>query len=257
MTLTHGTLLGGRVRYAQPAEGYRTGIEPVLLAAAVPARSGDRVLEAGTGAGAGLLCLAARVPGVAGTGLERDPAQAALAAANFADNGFGGLAAVQGDVVDWQSDAPYDHAFANPPWHDEAGTRSENHGRATAKIAGADLLDTWAGAMARRLRPRGTLSLILPASHLSAGLAALRGAGCGQASLLPLWPRRQTPARLIILQGVRLGRGPCVVCPGLVLHGEDGGFSAEAEAVLRGGKGWGKSASPPSTPVDNGASFQL
>ena len=60
MDTTEGTLLGGRVRYAQPARGYRTGIEPVLLAAAVPAVPGQAVLEAGTGAGAALLCLAAR-----------------------------------------------------------------------------------------------------------------------------------------------------------------------------------------------------
>ncbi|HJS85951.1 MAG TPA: SAM-dependent methyltransferase, partial [Acetobacteraceae bacterium] len=61
MDVTGGTLLGGRVRYAQPAEGFRSGIEPVLLAAAVPARPGECVLEGGSGAGAGLLCLAARI----------------------------------------------------------------------------------------------------------------------------------------------------------------------------------------------------
>ena len=33
MELTDGTLLGGRLRYVQPARGWRTGIEPVLLAA--------------------------------------------------------------------------------------------------------------------------------------------------------------------------------------------------------------------------------
>ena len=70
MDVTEGHLLGGRVRYAQPRVGYRTGIEPVLLAAAVAARAGERVLEAGCGAGAGLLCLAARVPGITGLGVE-------------------------------------------------------------------------------------------------------------------------------------------------------------------------------------------
>ena len=54
MEVTQGHLLGGRVRYAQPRSGFRSGIEPVLLAAAVPARPGERVLEAGSGAGAAL-----------------------------------------------------------------------------------------------------------------------------------------------------------------------------------------------------------
>ena len=61
---TDGHLLGGRVSYAQPREGFRSGIEPVLLAAAIPARPGEHVLEGGSGAGAALLCLAARVPGL-------------------------------------------------------------------------------------------------------------------------------------------------------------------------------------------------
>ena len=88
--MTQATLLGGRLRYAQPHAGFRTGIEPVLLAATVAARPGQRVLEAGTGAGAALLCLAARVPGIAATGIERDPALAEFARANFAANARAG-----------------------------------------------------------------------------------------------------------------------------------------------------------------------
>ena len=89
MRTTAGGLLDGRVRYDQPVDGYRTGLEPVLLAAAVPARTGQRVLEAGTGAGAGLLCLAARVPGVMGVGIEADADMAALARCNLAANAPG------------------------------------------------------------------------------------------------------------------------------------------------------------------------
>jgi tRNA1Val (adenine37-N6)-methyltransferase len=74
------------VSYRQPIDGYRTGIEPVLLAASVPARSGQRVVEAGTGAGAGLLCLLARVAGLSAIGIERDADMAALARRNLADN---------------------------------------------------------------------------------------------------------------------------------------------------------------------------
>ena len=84
---TGGYLLGGRVRYAQPRQGFRSGIEPVLLAAAVPARAGERVLEGGTGAGAALLCLAARVPGVHGVGIERDGTLVSLARRNASANG--------------------------------------------------------------------------------------------------------------------------------------------------------------------------
>src|ERR1700712_4723911 len=94
--ITHGHLLDGRVRFAQRRTGFRTGIEPVLLAAAIPARAGQRVIEAGTGAGAALLCLAARVPGVSGLGVELDGEMAALARTNAAGNGFSTLEILTG-----------------------------------------------------------------------------------------------------------------------------------------------------------------
>jgi len=59
MNSTEDALLGGRVRLLQAKVGYRAAIDPVLLAAAIPARAGQRVLDLGCGAGAASLCLAA------------------------------------------------------------------------------------------------------------------------------------------------------------------------------------------------------
>jgi len=232
VTLTTGTLLGGLVRYDQPKEGYRTGIEPVLLAASVPAREGESVLEAGCGAGAGLLCLGWRVAGIIGLGLERDPAMAALAARNFTANGLAALRAEIADVGDWRAEAMFDHAFANPPWFSPADTVSPVAARQAAKSAHDGLLDTWVSSLARALRPRGTLSLILPVAALPEAIAAFTAAKCGDLTLMPLWPREGTPAKMLILQGKRLGRGAMRLLPGLVLH-DAVGFTQEADRVLR------------------------
>src|ERR1022692_4866870 len=85
-THTSDRILGGRVKYIQPRDGLRAAIDPVLLAAAVPARPGERVLEGGTGAGAALLCLAARVPDISGLGIDRDAGLLRLAYANATAN---------------------------------------------------------------------------------------------------------------------------------------------------------------------------
>src|SRR5262245_40474818 len=83
------TFLDGRVKARQPQTGFRSGTDAVLLAAAVPARPGDTALELGAGSGAPSLCLAARVPDVAVTGVEIDAALAALARENAAASGLG------------------------------------------------------------------------------------------------------------------------------------------------------------------------
>ena len=71
--MTADTFLGGQVRVDQPVAGFRSGLDAVMLAAAVPAMPGQSALELGSGAGTATLCLAARVSGLALTGVE--PAQ--------------------------------------------------------------------------------------------------------------------------------------------------------------------------------------
>lgn len=231
--MTAAALLGGRVCHEQLADGHRTGIEPVLLAASIPARPGERVLEGGTGSGAALLCLAARVPDVIGLGIERDTALAALARANIAANGFAALTVLDADLAAAAPAGPFDHAFANPPWHDPAGTRSADGRQEAARRGAPGLLAVWAARLAAPLRPRGTLSFVLPAALLPEGLAAFTAAGCGSLAVLPLWPRAGRAARLILLRGVKGGRAPFVLLPGLVLHGPGIGYSDAATAILR------------------------
>jgi len=45
------TFLDGRVRIAQPESGFRSGLDAVMLAAAVPAQAGQTALELGAGTG--------------------------------------------------------------------------------------------------------------------------------------------------------------------------------------------------------------
>ena len=234
MILTDGTLLGGRVRFRQPRDGYRTGIEPVLLAASVTARPGETVLEAGSGAGATLLCLSARRPGIACRGVELNPELAELGRANLAENGFDQATIETGDILHYPEEARYNHAIANPPWHDEQSTPSPDPMRDAAKRGSAALLGEWAAAMARVLCPGGTMTMIVPAAVCDRALAAMASAGCGSPALVPLWPRAGHAARLVLLRSTKGGRGACSILAGLPLHDADC-YSAPAQQILRDG----------------------
>ena len=227
-----GTLLGGRVHYEQFRTGYRTGIEPVLLAAAIPARPGQSVLEAGCGAGAALLCLAARVPGIRPTGLERDPDMAALARRNATANALT-CTILETDVANAPPHA-FDHAMSNPPWHDPASTRSPDPLRDAATHRDPAGLAAWITPLATCLTPKGTLTLVLPASLAGEAITLLSAASLGRTTMIPLWPRTGCPARLVLLHA-RRGHGPFEIHPGLTLHGPEAAYAQAAQAILHDG----------------------
>lgn len=233
-------LLGGRVVIRQWARGYRAATDPVLLAAAVPARPGESVLELGLGAGAAALCLAARVPGLALAGLEIDAETAALARANAALNGAA-LEVVEGDVAAMPAALKaraFDHAVMNPPFHAPAATASPSARRDAAHREGPAGLGTWIAAALARLARRGRVTLIHRAERLPEILAALTP-GAGAIAVKPLVPRAGRDAKRVIVTARKGARGPFRLASPLVLHAgpvhdrDADDFTPEATAILR------------------------
>lgn len=241
---TDDGFLGGRLRLLQPAKGYRAGIDAVLIAAAVPARQGERVLEAGAGVGVASLCLAARVPGVEIAGLELQPDLVRVARENARRNDFSARVTFhEGDIGQPVRDLAalglepqsWHHVFANPPFHDpNASTLPPDAGKARAHATlGSDLGD-WVRFLCVMARPKGTVTFIHRADALAALLVALEG-HVGGMEIFPLWPAAGKPASRVIVRGHRGSRAPLVLRPGLVLHGRDGRFTERTDAILRDG----------------------
>lgn len=239
--ITENTLLGGRVRLAQPKRGYRVAIDPVVLAAAVPARAGQIVLDAGAGTGAASLCLAARVPDCRIVGLELDRAMQRIASDNVAANRFAPrvemLAGDLGHPPPRVVRASFDHVMTNPPHLGaDAATASPAPTRAAAHVeAGLDLRGWLAGCLAM-LKSDGCLTMIHRADRVAGILGALDGR-LGGLVVYPLWPSADgRPAKRVLIHGRKGSKAPLRLLPGLVLHAPDGGFTPVAEAVLRHGR---------------------
>lgn len=237
--LTEDRLLGGRVRLLQPVAGYRAATDPVLLAAAVPARPDQTVLELGTGVGAALLCLAARVPELRLTGLELQPDYLELARRNATANGVEATL-VQGDVARpprTLTALAFNHVMMNPPWHDRASPPAPDPGRDLAHRIETPL-SLWLDCALRRLKPRGRLLLIQRIESLPLILSLLTDRA-GGIVVKPLSPRPGRPAKRFLLSACKGSRTPFRLESALVLHegeqhlrdGDD--FTPCARAILR------------------------
>lgn len=238
--LSDDKFLCGHLRLLQPLKGYRAATDPVLLAAACPAESGQSVLDLGCGAGAAALCIGQRVPGVVLAGLELQPAYADLARRNAERNGIA-VEVHDGDLMRMPPALrhDFDHVIANPPYYPAGGSPSPVAARARAMQVETPLSD-WVAAATRRLRPGGWLTLICGADGLPEVLAAL-SPKLGSAAVLPLVPREGRAALRVIIQARKGGRAPFRLLAPFVIHagaahdGDRESYTAAANSVLRDG----------------------
>jgi tRNA1(Val) A37 N6-methylase TrmN6 len=234
--LTNDTILGGRVKIAQPVGGYRVAVDPVLLAASVRATAGQTVADLGCGTGAVGLCLAQRVQDCRVIALEKQPDLALLSATNVATNGLAErVSVVVGDVSSLPLRAgSLDHVVMNPPYL-ASGTASApaNRLRHVAAVEGEAGLAEWLRAGLALLRPKGSLTLVHRADRLDQIIGMLGALQRGGMSVLPISASSSAPAHRVIVWCEKGSAKPFTLLPPLVLHRAEGGFTPAAERVLR------------------------
>jgi FkbM family methyltransferase len=247
-SVTDDAFLGGALRILQPKDGYRAGVDAVLLAASAPVKAGqrERVLDVGAGVGVVGLAVARRIADAEVVLVERDARLAALARANVERNALSGrVRVVEADVEQPLGRQPalaamaesFDHVLANPPFHTQgSGTAAADATKAAANAMAGDSLVGWSRFMAAMARPSGTAAVIHKAEALAALLAAWNGR-FGSVKVLPIHPRRDAAAIRVIVHGIKGSRAPLGILPQLTLHGDDNGFRPEIDRILRQGAG--------------------
>lgn len=240
--LTHDDFLGGLIKIWQPRKGYRAGVDPVILAASVPAKSGQSVLELGCGVGVASLCLASRVPDVHVTGVEVQADYAALAQRNGTENALP-FDVVTADLRELPADLRqrrFDHVIMNPPYFDRtAGTASDDAGKDIA-FGGDTPLRHWLEIGAKRVGPRGYLTLIQRIERLPDVLEGLNGR-LGAFIVRPIAGRTGRAPELFLLQARQEGKTPFQMAPTLIMHegamhqGDQESYTPKVSKALRSG----------------------
>ena len=125
----------------------------------------------------------------------------------------------------------FDHVATNPPYLAAAvADPSPNAIKALATVESSADLARWLDVAAEALAPAGTLTLIHRSDRLDEILAHLDRLGLGEIALKPL-----TPVARVRVRARRSTTSSRRDSPPLVLHRTGGGYTEEAEAILRGG----------------------
>ena len=213
----------------------------MLLAAATPARSGDRVVDFGAGVGAAGLAVARRVAGIELVLVEIDAALADLARGNAAANAIAAdvivldvISAAAAFAAAGLSPDSVDVVLMNPPFNDPARHRaSPDKAREIAHVATVATLESWIHAARRILKSGGVLSLIWRADGLVELLAAL-DRGFGSLAILPVHSDAASPAIRVLIRAIKGGKAPIRMHAALMLNDESALPNKQVQDILAG-----------------------
>lgn len=221
MGFTHFLFLRGRVpietveylgRYAlTQADGvFKLGSDTLALGRFATVRRGWRVCDLGCGSGALGLLLCQRAEGLEITGVESDPAAAALARRNLEANGLTGTV-LTGDLRDGSLLAAggFDLAVSNPPWFRSGAGRSGGPARCEEGCT----LEEVCAAAGRLVRNGGRFALVHRPERLAQLFAALGAAGLEPKRMRLVQHALDKPPSAVLVEAVKQGRPGLAVEP--------------------------------------------
>lgn len=201
--VTVDTISGGAIEILQREEGYRFGLDGVLLATELPdLPEAPTIVELGAGQGVVALCIASRIDHAAVTAFEVQETLFELLEANIARNELGDrVEAIRGDVRQFQDllePHSADLVVCNPPYYRQGERRmSDDEERAVARNELEGTLVDFVQAAHYVLDQRGRLKLILPPLRLGDLYAAAEPTDLSFESLRFFHSRRDSDAYLV------------------------------------------------------------
>lgn len=239
MKTTTDKILGGAVLLEQPLNGYRAAIDPVFLAASVPLKGEEKVLDVGSGVGTAMLCLAKRMQNCTVYGIEKQKDLVEIGQKNIRSNNFQErLTLVEGDLLTPPSlikETAFDCIMTNPPYFEAFHTTSPHPVKSASNTESSVALEEWLSFCSKRLRSGGILSMIYRTDQVDKVLSFLYGK-FGDIQVFPLWAAATKPSKRIIIRAKKGARTGCFLHRGLTLHRKDQTYTQAAEKVLKQGR---------------------
>lgn len=236
-------LFGGTLSLYQSRSGYRFSLDALLLAYFVRLKADEKVVDLGTGNGVIPLILAHRYPWADVTGVELQQRMVDRAQKNIRLNKLQNrLKILRGDVRAIERVAPansFHAALLNPPFRKPTSGRislDDEKRVARHEIEGG--LGDFLRAAAYLLPGKGRVAIIYGATRMIDLLAELRRAGIEPKRLRMVHSFVDTAANLVLVEGVKDGRGGVEVLAPLIIYRSGGNvYSTEVARMMAGREG--------------------
>ena len=175
---TKDYLLDGKLLYYQPKNGYRSGIEPIILSGQIYSSIfKNNILDMGAGCGPISLIISYRNPNSSVVGFEKNDYHFKLANKNKNENKLSNLEYFQKDVciLDKNFLSYFDLIFTNPPFFfEDKVITSKNESIYDAKYTSKEKAELWIINMIKYLKHDGKAYLINRYENLSFMLDLLK-----------------------------------------------------------------------------------
>jgi tRNA1(Val) A37 N6-methylase TrmN6 len=237
------TLFNGSLICHQYRRGYRFSVDSVLLGHFPTVRTGETVLDLGTGCGiVGLILLFRHsYRNISVTGIERQAELLELASQNCIDNGYqDSFQLVHGQVEEVDRLLPaesFSLVIANPPFfRSGSGRLCGGEQATTARHQSANGLQGFVDGAAYCLKNRGRTAFIYPATQVAELIGALirRRLEPKRLQFIYSYPGPTAPAKLVLVESVKNGGpGARILPPCYLYRSRNGAYSAEVQAMYQ------------------------
>ncbi len=234
MEYTVDKFLGDKVLLKQSQKGLRATSDSVLVAAIVPIKKGESVLDVGAGNGVIGCCLSARCPCQI-TAIEIQENLCSLIQENAVLNKVN-ISVIHQDI--FSKNAPlkgklFHHVVTNPPFYEISKNTRKNPEQRKAYVQNFNL-EKWLGYCLKHLRSKGSFNLIHRPEMLGKILPVLEKK-LGNIEIFPIVSKEGEPAKRILIRGILNKKGPLTLHSPLIMHTKEGKRTEFAEKILRFG----------------------
>ena len=239
---TVDALFGGGLKLYQQKQGYRFSIDAILLADFATVRSGNKVIDLGTGNGIVPLILAYRYASISVTGIEIQQQMAERATRNIRLNGYEDRIVIeQMDItstVERFEPESFDTIVCNPPYRQAtSGRLSPSSEKQIARHEIKARLHDFVRAAAFLVKNKGRFACIQLGERTVDVVSAMRSAGLEPKRMRTVHPFSEANASMVLVEAVRGGRSGIDILPPLIIYDSTNNYTAELNAIAARSEG--------------------